>query len=87
VNKQIKNNSYFSGQLLVDYTKAMQTQLPILFSTDTQKQTLTYQNRQKKCYLLKISYIHILNECGHLGMLEQRELFNKAIEDYLEAVN
>jgi pimeloyl-ACP methyl ester carboxylesterase len=35
----------------------------------------------------KRAYLYVLENCGHMGMLEQPIHFNKAVLDFLDKVN
>jgi hypothetical protein len=37
----------------------------------------------KQCHLPEISYIHILHESGHMGMLEETETSNSILEKFI----
>jgi homoserine acetyltransferase len=37
----------------------------------------------KQCYIPEKSYIHVLQNSGHLGMLEEKEETNRILEKFL----
>jgi pimeloyl-ACP methyl ester carboxylesterase len=98
VAAHIQRNTYMNKETLIGYSQAMlerpdsiaflqQTTLPILFIIGAKDNAVPYENSLAQCYLPKISYIHILNELGHMGMLEHPIDFNHYVVNFLKEIN
>jgi pimeloyl-ACP methyl ester carboxylesterase len=90
--KDIKNN--FSGDALVRYYEAMigrpdrtevlrSSKVPVLFVMGKYDTAVRVEDGLKQCHLPENAYIHILRESGHMGMLEEKELSNLALDKFL----
>ncbi len=97
VDKQIAKTSYISSETLMAYTRAMQnresscdfiekTKLPVLYIIGKQDNAVPFTNSQQQYHLPKISYIHIMNEVGHMGMIEETKKFNQLVKNYLSDI-
>ncbi|RYZ59920.1 MAG: alpha/beta hydrolase [Chitinophagaceae bacterium] len=73
----------FSAQSLVSYYMAMidrpdrtavleQSKVPVLFVMGRHDSAVPLQDGLKQCHLPALSYIHILEETGHMGMIEEK---------------
>jgi pimeloyl-ACP methyl ester carboxylesterase len=73
----------FSADALVNYYMAMidrpdrtavleQSTVPVLFVMGRYDAAVPLQDGLKQCHLPSLSYIHILDETGHMGMIEEK---------------
>jgi pimeloyl-ACP methyl ester carboxylesterase len=85
----------FSGEALVSYYEAMiarpdrshllsMTELPVLFIVGRHDAAVPFEDAMRQSHLPRISYIHILEDSGHMGMLEEPAESNKALLSYIE---
>lgn len=85
----------FSGEALVSYYEAMiarpdrthllsMTDLPVLFIAGRHDAALPFDDVMQQSHMPRLSYIHILEHSGHMGMLEEPEESNKALLTYME---
>jgi len=49
---------------------------PMLFIIGKQDNAISFADGLELCHLLSLSYIHILEKSGHMGMLEEVEKTN-----------
>lgn len=79
---------------LVEVTKAMQGRLdntgllsklsiPILFIVGKHDASVSLEDSLAQCHLPKNSVVHILEDCGHMGMFEQQEKTLKQVESFV----
>jgi pimeloyl-ACP methyl ester carboxylesterase len=59
--------------------------LPVLFVLGKWDTAIPLTDGLKQCHLPHLSYIHILNKSGHMGMLEEKEKSNKLLNEFLSA--
>lgn len=94
VNALIEAGAAFSKEALQQYTRAMMLRpdrtnvlssnyLPVLFVIGTDDVAAPLEDLMKQVSLPKISYIHVLQETGHMGMWETPELMNQHILSFL----
>lgn len=94
VDEQVASLHNFSGPALVSYYQAMikrpdrtavlqNTSLPVLFIMGKYDAAVPMEDGLKQCYLPGKSYIHILHNSGHMGMLEEKEESNRILEEFL----
>ncbi len=62
-------------------------QVPVLFLIGKYDKAVSPAGAIKQSTLPAISYIHILENSGHLGMLEEPEKFNQAIAAFIREAN
>lgn len=93
VDHFIQSLNNFSAESLVSYYEAMMkrpdrttvlknTTLPVLFVIGEHDTAIPLADGLKQCHLPGISYIHILDQSGHMGMLEEPDRSNKALEQF-----
>lgn len=58
---------------------------PVLFMIGKNDALIPYTDVLKQTYLPCISHIHLLQECGHMAMLEDPGQTRRALEDFLSA--
>lgn len=84
----------FSKAALKSYYEAMikrperidlfsKTDLPVLFIIGEQDAVISFEDILKQASMPRVSYIHVLHQSGHMGMLEEPGKANAAIEEFL----
>jgi pimeloyl-ACP methyl ester carboxylesterase len=90
--KEVRHN--FSGPALVRYYEAMierpdhtgvlkKSKVPVLFIMGKYDTAVPVEDGLKQCHLPENAYIHILRRSGHMGMLEEKESANLALDKFL----
>ncbi len=90
VDKQIEKSRQFTDEAIIAYYQAMinrpdRTHVlkgfgkPVLFIIGKHDKAVPFEQSMQQCYLPNISYIHILRNSAHMGMLEEAEKVNQAI--------
>ncbi|MGJ7033923.1 alpha/beta fold hydrolase [Niabella hirudinis] len=59
------------------------TELPVLFIIGEQDTVISFEDILKQASMPRVSYIHVLHQSGHMGMLEESEKASAAIEAFL----
>ena len=88
----------FSNEALTHYYQAMMarpdvtsfletTSLPVLYILGDQDMPVALEDTLPQTKMPKRAYLYVLENCGHMGMLEQPIHFNKAVLDFLDKVN
>lgn len=94
INEQISGLSNFSPAALVSYYKAMMQRpdrtemlqkaaMPVLFIMGKYDNAVPLEDGLEQCHLPEKSYIHILHQSGHMGMLEEADASNSILEKFL----
>jgi pimeloyl-ACP methyl ester carboxylesterase len=84
----------FSAPALVSYYEAMMkrfdrtdvlknSKVPVLFIMGKYDVAVPAEDTLKQCHLPEKSYIHLLQHTGHMGMLEEPEVANRYLEEFL----
>lgn len=87
----------FSKAALTAYYEAMmarpdrtdvlsQTKLPVLFIMGEHDKAVPFEDSLKQSSMPATSHITILNNSGHMGMLEETEKSNAALKEFLDEV-
>ena len=90
----IQQQDNFTTLSLVSYYQAMmqrpdrtailrQTTVPVLFISGKYDGAVPMADSLKQCHLPEKSYIHILAQSGHMGMLEEPDRCNRIMEEFL----
>ncbi|MFX8852671.1 alpha/beta hydrolase, partial [Acinetobacter baumannii] len=58
--------------------------LPVLFVIGTEDVAVPLQDILQQTYLPSCSYVHILKNIGHMGMLEATDEFNKHLLAFIK---
>lgn len=85
----------FSPGALVSYYRAMimrpdraallqSTELPVLFVLGRHDSAVPLEDGLKQCHLPQLSYIHILEQSGHMGMIEEPELSINLLNQFID---
>ncbi len=94
VSEQIDASRNFSASSLVSYYMSMikrpdrthvlsTTSLPVLFILGKYDTAVPLEDGLRLCYLPDLSYIHILENSAHMGMIEEADISNTIINEYL----
>jgi len=97
IEEQINASHNFSAAALVsdyvsminrpDMTQVLkQTHLPVLFVFGKYDTAVPLKDGLEQSHLPELSYIHILNESGHMGMTEERVDADRILSDYIASV-
>jgi pimeloyl-ACP methyl ester carboxylesterase len=98
IENLVESGNLFSSKALIQYYQAMidrperievlkQTTLPVLFIIGEKDQAIPLQQSLTQCHLPSTSYVHILPNAGHMGMLEEKELCNNIVISFLNNLN
>jgi pimeloyl-ACP methyl ester carboxylesterase len=94
VNKLIKDGRWFKKESLQQYYYAMmqrpartdvlkKSSVPVLFLMGSEDIAAPLNDVLKQVHLPEISYIHILENTGHMSMLEMPGKLNKILKDFV----
>lgn len=97
INFLIEEGKQFSNKALQQYYKAMMNRadktsvlknnpLPVLFVIGTEDVAAPIKDVLQQTHLPLSSYIHILNNIGHMGMWEATEDLNQYLLQFIEAI-
>ncbi|MBC8033149.1 MAG: alpha/beta hydrolase [Chitinophagaceae bacterium] len=95
VNELIYQYENFKPQNLVAYYEAMMRrpdrtavlrtfQRPVLFILGRHDMAIPLKDGLEQCHLPVLSYIHILDESGHMGLWEESSESNRILTEFLE---
>ncbi len=98
ITEFIQSIPAFSNEALTCYYQAMMarpdltsvletTSLPVLFILGDQDMPVALEDTLPQTKMPKRAYLYVLENCGHMGMLEQPIHFNNAVLDFLDKVN
>ena len=90
----LEQGNNFTPQSLVSYYQAMMQRpdrtdvlqkaaVPVLFIMGKYDNAVPMEDSLKQCHLPQKSYIHILAQSGHMGMLEEADRCNQILEEFL----
>jgi pimeloyl-ACP methyl ester carboxylesterase len=94
VQEILERYSNFSNESLVQYYRAMMVRpdrtdilkksiWPVLLIAGEHDMGIPPEQLMQQSYLPSLSYIHLLKHSAHMGMLEEQELSNKFLADFL----
>jgi pimeloyl-ACP methyl ester carboxylesterase len=97
INNFIDTYKEFDPEALIDYTRAMmhrpdRTNIlkmfkkPVLFIAGKHDNAVPFEQTMKQVHLPQLSYIHILEDSGHMGMIEEPEKSTAFLEAFVKAV-
>ena len=97
VDEQVTSLSNFSPAALVKYYEAMmqrpdrtdilrKTTIPVLFILGENDNAIPLKDGLEQCHLPEKSYIHILRQSGHMGMLEEAIYSSRIMEQFLISI-
>jgi pimeloyl-ACP methyl ester carboxylesterase len=98
ITEFIQSIPAFSNEALTCYYQAMMarpdltsfletTSLPVLYILGDQDTPVALEDTLPQTKMPKRAYLYVLENCGHMGMLEQPTNFNNAVLDFLDKVN
>ena len=98
ITEFIKSIPAFSNEALSYYYQAMMarpdltavletTSLPVVFILGDQDMPVALEDTLPQTKMPQTAYLYVLENCGHMGMLEQPIHFNTAVLDFLDKVN
>lgn len=59
---------------------------PVLFIMGKHDNAVPFNDSLQLCHMPALSYIHILEESGHMGMLEETQKSNQALQQFLSDI-
>jgi len=59
---------------------------PVLFIMGKHDNAVPFNDSLRLCHLSALSYIHILEQSGHMGMLEETQKSNKVLQHFLSDI-
>jgi pimeloyl-ACP methyl ester carboxylesterase len=94
IGEQLARIHNFSADTLVSYYQAMidrpdrtgvlrKSTVPVMFMMGKSDAAVPVEDSLKQCHLPGISYIHMLYQSGHMGMLEEAEKSNTLLKEFL----
>jgi len=94
IEEQVQHGAFFTDAALIRYYESMfrrpdrsnllkTTTLPVLFIMGRFDNAVPIQDSLQQCYLPALSFVYILEESGHMGMLEQSMEANDILMNYL----
>lgn len=94
IEEQVQRSDIFTNAALICYYESMikrpdrthllkNTPLPVLFIVGRHDGAVPLQDSLQQCHLPALSYVHILEDSGHMGMLEQTNESNRYLLDFI----
>jgi pimeloyl-ACP methyl ester carboxylesterase len=94
ISELIASLDNFSPAALVSYYEAMMQRpdrtkmlqkatVPVLFIMGKYDNAVPFQDGLQQCHLPEKSYIYVLRNSGHMGMLEEKEKCNEILDKFL----
>jgi pimeloyl-ACP methyl ester carboxylesterase len=97
IQEHLALTNNFSPEALVSYYEAMiaredrtlvwqHSQVPVLIIAGAFDQLIPLNDNLKQASLPQLSYIHVLRQSGHMGMVEEPEPTNAMITEFLNGI-
>jgi pimeloyl-ACP methyl ester carboxylesterase len=97
VTEQIEAVRNVAGAALVNYYESMikrpdrtavlkNSQVPVLFVMGRFDNAVPLEDVLKQCHLPQLSYIELLHNSGHMGMVEETERSNKVLTEFIKTL-
>jgi len=94
IEEQILRSENFTDAALIHYYESMikrpdrssllkTTTLPVLFIMGRHDTAVPLPDSLQQCHFPALSYVHILEQSGHMGMLEQANESNRYLLEYI----
>ena len=94
INDLILAGNNFSAGSLVSYYEAMinrpdrthilkEMKIPFLFVLGKFDTAIPLKDGLSLCHMPELSYIHVLHKSGHMGMLEEADLTNRILSEFI----
>ena len=98
IQKHLDSVHNFSADSLVNYYESMikrparvevlkNITVPVLFIFGKYDSAVPLKDGLEQCYLPSLSYIHVLDQSGHMGMIEEHEKTNIILSNYLLSID
>lgn len=98
IEQLIEKGKEFKTKALQQYYKAMMnrtdrtlvlknSEVPVLFVLGTEDVAAPLNDVLKQTHLPKISFIHVLEDTGHMGMWENTDKVNNAMLEFISAIS
>jgi pimeloyl-ACP methyl ester carboxylesterase len=95
IDRQVEKSKSFTDEAIIAYYQAMVNRpdrthvlksfpKPILFIIGEHDKAVPFEQSMQQCYLPNLSYIHILRNSAHMGMLEEADLVNEALLRFIK---
>lgn len=95
IEEQIDRGRGYPAEALIAYYQSMinrpdRTEVlknagfPVLFVLGEHDTAVPISDGLQQCYLPEKSYIHIFKNSGHMGMLEEPDMANRILEEFLQ---
>jgi pimeloyl-ACP methyl ester carboxylesterase len=95
IERQVEKSKNFTDEAIIAYYQAMVNRpdrthvlknfpKPILFIIGEQDKAVPFEQSMQQCYLPNLSYIHILRNSAHMGMLEEADKVNEALVQFIK---
>lgn len=83
-SKKSLQQCYYAMMNRRDRTNILKSfKIPVLFIAGKRDNAVSLNDILKQVHLPEISYIHILNNVGHMGMWEAADLVNEFVEEFV----
>lgn len=97
IEEHLNSVHNFSEAALVMYYESMikrpdrvnllkNSDIPVLFILGKYDTAVPLKDGLEQCFLPSLSYIHVLDESGHMGMIEEKEKTNDILQNYLLSI-
>ncbi len=97
IEQHIEQAQRFKNAPVISYCKSMmkrpdrtavlkQTNLPVFFLLGLHDTTVLPADALQQCHLPQLSYIHLLENSGHMGFREESQVANKHILEFLSLI-
>ncbi len=94
IEQHIKASERFMDAALISYYESMMqrpdrthilknTQLPVLFILGRHDTAVPLQDGLQQAHMPELSYIHILEDSGHMGMIEEIKESNRLLQNFI----
>jgi pimeloyl-ACP methyl ester carboxylesterase len=93
IEQHINDSADFTPKALITYYESMMERpdrtailqsanCPVLFIFGKHDNAVPLEDGLKQCHLPNVSYVHILEDAGHMGMVEEAEKSNQILKQY-----
>ncbi len=97
VSELIEQGKNFTKEALIQYYTAMmnradrtevlkRSEVPVLFIIGAEDKAAPLEDLLQQVHLPKISYVHIINGVGHMGMWEEAQQVNNFLLEFIEGI-
>jgi pimeloyl-ACP methyl ester carboxylesterase len=97
IKQHLAKAANFSATALVSYYKAMMARpdrtavlrnshVPVLIIAGKEDSVIPLEDSLSLAHLPSLSYIHVLKQSGHMGMVEEEEESSRLLKDFLDSL-